>query len=1077
MAHETNVSRIGRIVEAVRKAIDGDYSFQIETSDKNDDIDILAEAINQLAENAMDRVADHKKSSRALFDVEKRLRRLEENIPGMVYLFARHTDGTFTFPYVNEASLDLFAISPGDLKRDATLLTRLIHPDDREKFDASVQQSARTLQPWREILRHIVRGEVRWYDCISHPEQQPNGDIIWDGIILEVTDQMKAVELLRESEKKLSGIISASPVGIAIYDGSGQCISTNDSFARIIGASKQQVLRQNYNNLESWKKSELLDMARTVVRTRSANRTEVATISSFGKEVILDSHLVPFGEAGLLFMSQDISERKRAEEVIHRSEKQFKTLFMSMSDGFYLSEVLFDDSGNPCDYRYVEVNPKFEQILGLSRDQIIGKRYKELVPVDTTGWLDTYCTVARTGAPLNYEFHSSEFQTDFETYSYQPTKGQVSVIVRDITERKRWEEALSESEATLRSIYESSPMLMGVVELAEDDRIWHVYDNPATARFFDIPYQGTKQKTADEMGAPSDAIHEWLVGYRQSLQQGKPVSFEYVHHASDGPLWLSATVSVIGPGRSGRTRFSYVAEDITKRKRAEEDLRRAKAYSEKLIETANAMIIVLNAQGTVQVFNRAAEKITGYAREELIGRNWFEVLVPRDQYPGVWESFQKSSLDGLPESFENPILTKAGEERFISWQNTELSDGGAFGGSLSYGIDITERKHLEEQLLQSQRMEAIGQLTGGIAHDFNNMLSVILGHAELVKSGLPSGDPLLKDVLAIENAGLHSRDVTRQLLAFSRKQIIAPKTTNLNQLILNTKETIAKLIGENIDLRFSPQPNLWNVRIDPMQVDQILFNLAVNARDAMPDGGSVTIETSNVDLDEAHCALHPECRPGHHVLLSVADDGVGMNRETLSHAFEPFYTTKEVGKGTGLGLATVYGIVRQNGGFVAAHSEPESGTTFSVYIPRLMSEVEEEEVADTASLESHSATVLLVEDDDMVRRMTASILKRIGHSVVLAESPAEALAVFEQEVAPIDLLITDVVMPQMSGMQLASRIIEIRPEVKVLFMSGHTENVIVRQGVLEQGIHFIQKPFSMSEIAGKIREAIEDKHT
>jgi CheY-like chemotaxis protein len=292
---------------------------------------------------------------------------------------------------------------------------------------------------------------------------------------------------------------------------------------------------------------------------------------------------------------------------------------------------------------------------------------------------------------------------------------------------------------------------------------------------------------------------------------------------------------------------------------------------------------------------------------------------------------------------------------------------------------------------------------------------------------------------------------------------------------VNIKKTLARLIGENIDLRFFPQRNLWNVRIDPTQVDQILFNLAVNARDAMPDGGALTIETSNVDLDEVYCALNMECRPGHYVLLSVADNGVGMDKETLSHVFEPFYTTKELGKGTGLGLATVYGITKQNGGFINIYSEPGKGTAFRIYIPRLMDEVEKEKVVEETPPEFHPATVLLVEDDDMVRRMTAAILIKIGYSVVLAESPMEALAVVEKEATPIDLLITDVVMPKMSGTELASKINKIKPEIKVLFMSGYTENVIVHQGALKEGIHFVQKPFSMNDFAKKVRETIEDK--
>lgn len=1043
-------------------------------------------------------------------DGEEKYRRLKANIPGMVYEFVMHTDGTFSFPYVNDASRQLFDISPEDLMGDADRIIKLIHPDDRERFDTSVNRSAETLQPWRELLRHVVHGEVRWYDCMSRPERQPNGDILWDGIILEVTDRMKAVELLRKSQKELSDIISVSPVGIAIYDSNGQCISTNDSFARVIGATKQQVLEQNYNKIESWKKTGLLDLARTAVRTQSVKRQEVVTKSSFGKEVLLDCHLVPFGEKSLLFMSQDfserkqwaealseseatlrsiyesspmlmgvvelteddkifhiydnpatarffnvpyqgtkhktadelgapsdaihewlvayrqsqqqgkpvrfeyvhhapdgplwlsatvsvigpgqigrtrfsyvaedITERKRTEEVLQQSEKQFKTLFMSISDGFYLSEILYDDNGKPCDYRYLEVNPKFEEILGLSRKQIIGKRYKELVPVDTTIWLDVYFSVARTGKPVTYEFYSKEYQMHFETYSYQPTKGQVSVFVRDITGRKESEEKLTQSERFLNNIIDQNPHPIWIA----DAQGTLIRINRACCDLLNI----REEEVVGKYNILNDNIvfeQGYLPLVQSVFNEGKIGYFTITYDSShlkqlklnrSANVILDVTISPVKDESNIITNAIVMHRDVTEARNAEAALKQAKAYAEKLIESANAMIVVLDAKGHIRVINKTAEEITGYTRQELLGREWFEILVPKDKYPNVWEHFQKSAQDGLPGSFENPILTKAGEERFISWQNTELLENGAYSGSISYGIDITKRKQLEEQILQSQKMEAIGQLTGGIAHDFNNMLSVILGHAELLKSSLPLGDPLLKSVLEIENAGLHSRDITRQLLAFSRKQIIAPKTTNLNKLIVNIKKTLAKLIGENIDLRFLPQRDLWNVRIDPTQIDQILFNLAVNARDAMPDGGVLTIETSNVNLDEVYCTLHVECRPGHYVMLSVADDGVGMDKETLSHAFEPFYTTKEVGKGTGLGLATVYGIVRQNGGFVTAYSEPGKGTTFSIHIPRIVDKIEEEEVAEIAPPEFHPATVLLVEDDDMVRRMTGAILKK-----------------------------------------------------------------------------------------------------
>jgi len=393
-------------------------------------------------------------------------------------------------------------------------------------------------------------------------------------------------------------------------------------------------------------------------------------------------------------------------------------------------------------------------------------------------------------------------------------------------------------------------------------------------------------------------------------------------------------------------------------------------------------------------------------------------------------------------------------------------------------VDITERKRAEEekaklesQLLQAQKMESVGRLAGGVAHDFNNMLSVILGYAALMKSKLPAGDPLMNNVLEIEQAGLRSRDITRQLLAFSRKQIIAPRPVNVNNLLTATQTTIARLIGEDIDLHFFPEKDLGTIKIDPSQVDQIIMNLAVNARDAMPGGGTLTLETENVHLDEAYCRQHLGSTPGNYVLLAVSDNGAGMDRDTLSHVFEPFFTTKEIGKGTGLGLATVYGIVKQNGGFINIDSGPERGTMFKIYFPRIKEEEQIEKTVE-APFSSGTGTILLVEDDAMVRGVTAALLEEIGYTVLIAKTPLEALAICEKKDTAIDLLLTDVVMPEMKGPELRHRINDIRPGIKVLFMSGYTANVIVHHGVLEEGVRFIHKPFSMQDLAGKVRDAI-----
>jgi two-component system sensor histidine kinase EvgS len=405
-------------------------------------------------------------------------------------------------------------------------------------------------------------------------------------------------------------------------------------------------------------------------------------------------------------------------------------------------------------------------------------------------------------------------------------------------------------------------------------------------------------------------------------------------------------------------------------------------------------------------------------------------------------------------------------------------------GLLLAGRDINARKKaeeekakLEEQLLQAQKMESVGRLAGGVAHDFNNMLNVILGYAELAKLKLTSDDPVSKDIEEIEKAAIRSRDVTSQLLAFSRKQIISPKIINLNELILSIQKTLARVIGEDVHLSFYPKENIWQIKFDPTHIEQILFNLAANARDAMPGGGKLTMETHNVHLDEAFCRDHLGFMPGDYVVLAVSDNGSGIDKENLQYVFEPFFTTKDVGKGTGLGLAMVYGIVKQNGGFINVYSEPGQGTTFKIYMPRnLEMDATVEETKEESAVFS-PAMILLVEDDDMVRGMITQMLKTIGYSVMAAATPGEALSLCEKGDTTVDLVITDVVMPVMNGRELRDKLRVVRPEIKVLFVSGYTSNVVVHHGILEEGVHFLQKPFSMNDLSRKISEALAGKRS
>jgi two-component system cell cycle sensor histidine kinase/response regulator CckA len=393
---------------------------------------------------------------------------------------------------------------------------------------------------------------------------------------------------------------------------------------------------------------------------------------------------------------------------------------------------------------------------------------------------------------------------------------------------------------------------------------------------------------------------------------------------------------------------------------------------------------------------------------------------------------------------------------------------------LGIGTDISDRKSLEAQLHQAQKLEAVGLLAGGIAHDFNNILSVILSYSEFLLQEVGSTSPLRGDLEAIHKAGKRAADLTRQVLAFSRQQVLAPKILDLNDVIVIVSNMLTRVLGEDIELETNLATDLGKVKADPGQIEQVIVNLVVNARDAMPRGGTLTIETSNARLDDADAAAHIGVTPGRHVMIAVSDTGEGMDKTTQSRIFEPFFTTKERGKGTGLGLSTVFGIVQQSGGTIWVYSEPHVGTTFKVYLPRVPDQASPPRVGSARPPQSRGGeTVLLVEDDDQVRAVASSILENAGYRVLPAATPAEAFAICAEHGLEIDLLLTDVVMPKMSGRELAEQIVALQASVKVLFMSGYTDDAIVRHGVRDSGVAFLQKPLTPAALTRKVREVLD----
>jgi PAS domain S-box-containing protein len=531
-----------------------------------------------------------------------------------------------------------------------------------------------------------------------------------------------------------------------------------------------------------------------------------------------------------------------------------------------------------------------------------------------------------------------------------------------------------------------------------------------------------------------------------------------------------------------------VFRDQTEQREAEEALRESERNFKAAFEGSHDGITITSEEGKVLDCNRRALELFGLERKEDFGN-----ARPADFSPPFQPDGRKS-IDASRERIREAI-EKSGFVRF-EWVHRRKS-GETFPAEIimtSYRLgenivlqtsirDITDRKRaeaerekLEAQLFQAQKMEAVGRLAGGVAHDFNNMLSIINGYSDMALDALQTSDPLYDEIQEIKNAGRRSADLVRQLLAFARKQTIAPEILDLNDTVSGMLKMLQRLIGENIHLLWKPAANLWPVKMDPVQIDQILANLVVNARDAISGVGKVIIETGKVEFDAAWCQDHAGFAPGEYVLLAVSDDGCGMDKETLGKLFEPFFTTKPQGQGTGLGLATVYGIVKQNHGFIDVYSEPGKGATFKIYLPR---QAPDERVIEKprkhADPLTGTETVLLVEDETALLKLTRSILQRQGYTVLSAKTPTEALSLAEKHPGGIHLLLTDVVMPEMNGRQLMEILHAVHPEMKSLFMSGYTADVIAHHGVLDQGLRFIQKPFAIKDLARKVREVLDQR--
>jgi len=652
------------------------------------------------------------------------------------------------------------------------------------------------------------------------------------------------------------------------------------------------------------------------------------------------------------------------------------------------------------------------------------------------------------------------------------------VILYDITERKRVEEELRKSQALLNETGNLAKVGgwefdVETMELTWTEEVYCIHEVDTTN------YKPSVEKAIAFYTSASKPIIEKAV--QRAIEYGEPFDLELdINTAKANHRWVHA-IGKIGQLDGKNKKVKGIFQDITERKQAEDELRKSNELFSLFMHHSPIYTFIKEVTPIRSLVLQASDNfrhMIGISGSEMVGKTMEELFSPEFAAKITaddWAVVSRGDVLKLDEDLNGRSYTTI-KFPVVQREKTLLA---------GYTIDNTDRKQaeeekakLEQQLHQSQRIESVGRLAGGVAHDFNNMLGVILGHAEIALDKLDANHPLHTHLQEIHKAAERSSSLTRQLLAFARKQTISPQVLDLNETVAGMLNMLQRLIGEDIHQVWLPGVNLWPVKVDPSQIDQVLANLCVNARDAMTGIGKVTIETRNISFDEGYCADHAGFSPGEYVSIAVSDNGCGMDQEILGNIFEPFFTTKGIGKGTGLGLAMVHGVVKQNNGFINVYSEPGQGTTFKIYLPRYLGRAEPVETVELPAVSvgrSSQETILVVEDELSLLELSKIILEGQGYRVLAADTPGEAIRLAEEHDGEIHLLMTDVVMPEMNGRDLSKRILSVYPGLKRLFMSGYTANVIAHHGILDEGVHFIQKPFSRKDLTAKVREALDTK--
>jgi PAS domain S-box-containing protein len=888
------------------------------------------------------------------------------------------------------------------------------------------------------------------------------------------------------SERTLRALLEAARDGILMTDPEGRLVMVNGQVEAMFGYRREDLLGRSLEILVPEGLRELRDASRKGASTDAGSHSkgvmlEVVGRRKDGSALALELSLSPLETAAgpvMLSVLRDMTDRKHMEEALQQAAEEYRSIFENLTEGI----VQISPHG-----QLLTVNRTLARMLGYeSPEDLLAHSGSAELPlfVDPEGISSLLQLLVQRGEVREHEaeLHHRDGSTMWVALSLRVVRDPAGTLLHyegtaaDVTERRSAQAALRESQRSLANLLRNLP---GVAYRRRNDPAW-------TAEFlsegcFELlgyhPTQliGNWKASYVQLIHPEDRQPVWEA-IQAAVREERPFQLVYrVRTAGGQEKWVWEQGRALGAPDGRPEVLEGFVTDVTERKRAEEAVHVSEAKYRSLIENLEQGVFLKDSHLRFVAANRRFCQSLGCAEADIVSKTDFDFVSSERA-----EKYRAEDLSVLRQGnrLEVEEQLPAGAStppRTVRVVKTPARDSqGRVEGVLGIVWDVTEQRALEGQLRQSQKMEAVGRLAGGVAHDFNNLLTVITGYSEMLLGSIPTQDPAHGLIEQIRKAGERAASLTRQLLTFSRKQVVAPRVLDLNCVVADTEKMLRRLIGEDIELATLLEPGLGPIEVDPGQMEQVILNLAVNARDAMPQGGQLTLATANVEVNGTGNGSDQEARPGPYVVLRVTDTGCGMDDQIKARIFEPFFTTKDEGKGTGLGLATVYGIVKQGGGYIEVDSEPGRGTEFQIYFPRLPGTAQQEPSDDTpVSGGARAETILLVEDDETVRGLVRVMLQRAGYRLLEAASGAAALQLSAEHAGPIHLLITDVVMPQMSGRVLAESLASLRPLMKVLYLSGYTDDAVVRHGVAGAGSSFLQKPFTNQVLTRKVRDLLD----